>query len=121
MKNIAPEKIHIDNYFTQTVAYTLASFSLWNLTDLFIERLKPRAIYRRSFAVYAMHLPVAMLVLKAFSFFLPESEWLAIPKFILMIVLTILIIQFVCLFLEKFLPKIYAVLMGNRTKKEAKP
>ena len=27
-KNIAPQEIHIDNYLTQTIVYTLAAFSL---------------------------------------------------------------------------------------------
>ena len=115
-KNIAPQEIHIDNYLTQTIVYTLAAFSLWNIADIFIEQIKPRAIYRRSFAVYAMHLPLAIIILKIFSFCTPQSQWLEIPKFVVMIVLTLVIINFVCAFLERFAPKIYALLMGNRIK-----
>ena len=33
-KNIAPQEIHIDNYLTQTIVYTLAAFSLWNIADI---------------------------------------------------------------------------------------
>ena len=117
-KNIAPQKIHVDNYLTQTIAYTLAAFSLWIVADVFIERIKPRAIYRRSFAIYAMHLNVAIVILKLFSFCTLQNEWLEIPKFIIMVVLTLVIINFVCAFLEKFTPKIYATLMGNRRNKE---
>lgn len=117
-KNITPQEIHINNYLMQTVVYTIASFSLWNVTDNFIEKIKPRAIYRRSFAIYAMHLPVAIVILKILSFCTPESEWLEIPKFVFMIVTTIVIINFVCAFLEKFTPKIYATLMGNRINKK---
>ena len=113
-KNIVPQNIHIDNYFTQTIIYTLAAFALWNITDFFIEQIKPRAIYQRSFAIYAMHLPVAIVILKIFDFCTPPSQWLEIPKFIIMIILTLIIINFVCAFLEKFAPKIYAILMGNR-------
>ena len=116
-KNIAPQEIHIDNYLTQTIFYTLAAFSLWNVVDIFIERIKPKAIYRRSFAIYAMHLPVSIIILKIFSFCLPQNEWLAIPKFIITIVLTLVIINLVCAFLEKFAPKIYAILMGKRLNK----
>ncbi len=116
-KNIVPQNLHRDHYFIQVVVYTLAAFSLWNVVDGFIEQMKPRAIYRRSFAVYAMHLPVAIVILKIFGFCLPQNEWLAIPKFIIMIVSTLVIINFVCAMLEKFAPKIYATLMGNRMKK----
>ena len=115
-KNIAPQEIHIDNYLMQTIVYTLAAISLWNIVDLFIERVKPRAIYRRSFAVYAMHLPIAIVILKVLSLCLPQNEWLEIPKFILMVVATLVIIHIVCAFLEKLAPKVYAILMGNRIK-----
>ena len=117
-KNIAPQKIHIDNYLTQVIVYTLAAFALWNVTDLFIEGLKMRPIYRRSFAIYAMHLPIAIVILKVLSFCTPQTEWLEIPKFIIMIILTLVIINLVCVFLEKLAPKIYAVLMGNRMDKK---
>ena len=113
-KNIVPQGIHMDNYLTQTVVYTFAAFSLWNVTDTFIERIKPRAIYRRSFAIYAMHLPIAIIILKILSFCIPQNEWFKIPGFIIMIVSTLLIINFACAFLERFTPKTYATLMGNR-------
>ena len=115
-QNIAPQEIRIENYLAQTIAYTLAAFSLWNVVDSFIERIKPRAMYRRSFAVYAMHLNIAIIILKLLSLVTPQNEWLEIPKFIIMVVLTLVIINLVCAFLEKFAPKINAILMGNRKK-----
>ena len=116
-KSIAPQEIHIDDYLTQTIVYTLAALSMWSVADAFIEKVKPRAIYHRSFAVYAMHLNIAIIILKIFSFTLPQNEWLEIPKFIIMVILTLAIINFVCAFLERFAPKIYAILMGNRMDK----
>jgi len=115
-RNIVPQEIHIENYFVQIIVYTLAAFSLWNVTDLFIERVKPRTIYRRSFAIYAMHLKVAIIVLKILSFITPQNAWLEIPKFIIMVISTLVIINLACAFLEKFAPKIYAILMGDRIK-----
>ena len=117
-KNIAPRQMHIDNYFLQTVVYTLAACSVWNVVDLFIENMKPRAIYRRSFAIYAMHLNIAIVLLKVFSLCLPESPWLEIPKFVVMVILTLVIIHLACVFLEKFAPKIYGILMGSRQVKQ---
>ena len=117
-KNIVPQAMHIDNYLIQVIVYTLAAFSLWNFSDAFVERIKPRSFYRRSFAVYAMHLPIAIVILKIFSFCLPQNEWFEIPKFVIMIVSTLIIINLVCAFLEKFTPKIYATLVGNRLNKK---
>lgn len=114
-KAVAPRELHIDNYLTQTVVYTLAAFSLWNIVDIFIERIKPRKIYGRSFAVYAMHLPIAIVILKVLEICTPQSEWLEIPKFVIMIISTLVIINLICIILEKLAPKVYATLMGNRT------
>lgn len=117
-KNIVPQELHINNYFMQTITYSFAAFSLWNIVDIFIERMKPRAIYRRSFAVYAMHLNVAIVMLKVFSFCLPQSPWLEIPKFVMMVAFTLVIINCVCALGETFFPGIYGVLMGKRTNKQ---
>lgn len=119
-KNIVSTELHINNYLIETVVFTLAAFSLWNISDIFIERIKPRAIYLRSFAIYAMHLNVAIIILKILSFIIPVKDWFEIPKFIIMVVLTLVIINFVCAFLERFFPGIYALFMGNRVKKSKK-
>lgn len=116
-KTIVPAALHIQNYLMETIVFTLAAVSLWSLSDIFIERIKPRAIYRRSFAIYAMHLNVAIVILKLLSLFLPATEWFEIPKFILMVVLTIAIIDAACAFLERFIPGLYAIFMGNRVNK----
>lgn len=117
LKNIVPQELHIKNYLIETIVYTVATFALWNIVDSFIERIKPRAIYRRSFVIYAMHLNVAIIILKILSLCLPQNEWLEIPKFIIMIVSTIVIINCVCSLLERFLPRVYALFAGNRIKK----
>ncbi len=117
-KNIVPQEIHISNYLIETIVYTIAAFSLWNILDIFIERIKPRAIYRRSFAIYATHLNVAIVLLKILSFCLPDYEWLEIPKFLIMAVFTIIIINYACAISEKFFPRIYALFIGNRLKKD---
>ncbi len=116
-KTIVPNQLHIRNYVIETVIYTLAAFAMWNIVDIFIEQIKPRAIYRRSFAIYAMHLNIAIIILKLLSFCVPQSEWLEFPKFIVMVILTLVTINFVCVLLERFFPKVYALFMGNRVKK----
>ena len=117
-KNIVPQELHISNYLIEVIVYSLAAFSLWNIVDIFIEQIKPRAIYRRSFSIYAMHLNVAIIILKILSIVILQNEWLEIPKFIIMVVFTLTIINFTCAFLEKFLPRTYALFMGNRVNKK---
>lgn len=113
-KNIVPKELQFSNYLIETAVYTLAAFCLWNITDIFIEKIKPRAIYSRSFAIYAMHLNIAIIVLNLISRVFPQSEWFEIPKFAVMIISTLLIINGVCAFLERFLPGVYSLFMGNR-------
>ena len=116
-KNIVPQELHISNYLIEVIVYSMAAFSLWNIVDFFIEEIKPRAIYRRSFPIYAMHLNVAIIILKILSLVIPQSEWFEIPKFIIMVACTLTFINFTCTFLEKFFPRIYALFMGNRINK----
>lgn len=117
-KTFVPREIQVINYLTETIVFILCSFALWNIVDIFIERIKPRAIYRRSFAVYAMHINVAGIVMKILSAILPQSKWLEIPGFIVMAVITLTIINLICVILEKFFPKIFGIFMGNRVGKK---
>ncbi len=115
-KNIVPNELYITNYLIEVIVFTFCAFAFWNVVDLFIEKIKPHKIYKRSFPVYAMHLNISIIILKILSFTLHQTQWLEIPKFIVMIISTLVIINLVCSFLEKFLPKIYGILFGNRIK-----
>ena len=117
VKTIVPQELHLDIYMIEVVAFSLCAYAMWNVADAFVEKLKPRPLYRRSFAVYAMHLNLALIVLKIINILLPQSQWLEIPKFIIMVCMTIMIINYICAFLEKFAPKIYGLLTGNRIKR----
>ena len=115
-KNIVPQELHITNYLIEVIVFTAVAFALWNVTDIFIERIKPRAIYRRSFAIYALHLNIAIIILKLLGIILPQTEWLEIPKFLIMVISTITIINYLCALLERFFPELYMIFMGNRIK-----
>lgn len=67
-----------------------------------------------------MHLNIALIILKLLSALLPQNEWLEIPKFAVMVFSTLLIINLICTFLERFFPKIYALFMGGRINKVKK-
>ena len=117
-KNAVPADLQYDNPLTEIITFTLCAFSFWNISDAFIEKIKPRAIYSRSFAIYAMHLGLSGIVWKILGICLPKKEWVLIPQFFLKVIITVIIINLICLFLEKFLPKVYNVLMGNRIRRK---
>lgn len=103
-------------FMFNVVFFTLTAVAMWNITDLFFEKLKPRKIYTRSFAIYAIHVNIVAIFVKLIVILLPKGEWMVIPNFILSALLTLVTINIICCFMEKFLPKPYAILMGNRTK-----
>ena len=117
LKNVFADHTYPCKILLQVVVFVLASFAFWNVTDMFIHRVRPRKLYARSFAIYALHSNVAAIITKLIVLCFPKSEWMAIPNFIATIILTVLTIHVACTLLEKFLPKVYAVLMGNRLKR----
>jgi hypothetical protein len=118
MKNLfPPAELTSDSLLTVTV-YVLCAFALWNTVDLFIDRIKPRALYRRSFAIFAIHMNLSAIITKLILILVSRDPWFAIPNFVLSVVLTVLIINYTCAFMERFTPGIYGVLMGNRTRKK---
>ena len=115
-KNIFSPERHITNSAVEVVVFTLCSFAVWNIVDLFIDRIKPRPVFSRSFAIYAMHVNVSAIITKIVLLCLPRSEWFAIPNFMITFILTVLVINLACVFMEKYLPKVYSIFMGNRLK-----
>ena len=120
LKNIFAFQSHALEVPLKVVVFTMSAFALWNVTDMFIHKIKPKKIYSRSFAIYAMHINVSAIISKLLFICLPKSDWLAIPNFIVTVILTLLSINFICDFLEKFLPKVYSVLMGKRLRHQKK-
>lgn len=116
-KNLLFQTLETDLPAIGILLFTLCAFSLWNLTDLFIDKIRPRALYTRSFAMLALHTNVSAVITKLFAILLPRSELLAIPNFLFTFVSTILCISLFCSILERFSPRIYSILMGNRIKK----
>lgn len=115
-KNVFPPQYYIKNTVLGVAVFTLCSYALWNIADLFIERVKPCALYTRSFAIFAMHMNVSGILTKIFVLCLPKTEWLAIPNFLITVYSTLLCINLVCTVTEKYFPRTYAIFMGNRKR-----
>lgn len=116
LKNIFASQTYPLENILRIIVFTLSAFSVWNITDIFIHKIKTKKLYSRSFAIYAMHVNIAAIITKLIFICLPKNGWLALPNFILTVVLTLISINLICYFLEKFTPKIYSILMGNRLK-----
>ena len=116
LKNVFPSQAYPFKTLSQVVIFTLSAFALWNITDIFIDKVKQRKIYSRSFAIFAMHINTSAIITKLIFQCLPKSEWMAIPNFISTVILTLFLINVICSVLEVFLPKVYSILMGSRSR-----
>lgn len=115
-KNIFSPKFHVRHPILVVAVFCLTSFALWNVVDVFIDKIKPRAIFSRSFAIYAIHVNLSAVIAKLCFFCMPRNEYFAIPNFIITFILTLIIINLACSFFEKHCSKIYSMFMGMRTR-----
>ena len=90
------------------------AWAFWNAADLFVYRLPTFPIFNNSFAVYAMHINVSAIFAKLIYLALPKRQWMALPNFILTLVLTLIFIRLFCYVVEKISPKLYKLITGGR-------
>ena len=119
-KNLFPINEYYLAPFIKIVVFTLASYALWSLVDLFMDKISMRPIYTRSFLVYAMHINISAIIYKICYLLLPKNGYMAIPNFLLTFTLTLLIINVFCIVVERFFPSVYALLIGKRIKIQRK-
>jgi surface polysaccharide O-acyltransferase-like enzyme len=116
-KNFFPDNDYFGKPSIKILIFILASYSMWSMIDLFIDKISQRPIYARSFPIFAMHINVSAVLCKLIYLILPKHEYFAIPNLIMTAVLTIVLINIFCIVFERYLPKTYALLMGKGIKK----
>jgi len=116
-KNFFPDNDYFGKPSIKILIFILASYSMWSMVDLFIDKISQRPIYARSFPIFAMHINVSAVLCKLIYLILPKNEYFAIPNLIMTAVLTIVLINIFCIVFERYLPKTYALLMGKGIKK----
>lgn len=134
--NPAPRKVRIPALFTLILAelYSMAvcfewlrqirllwimamcinAASIWICFDFLCLGRKTPRFMQRSFMVFAMHLNVGGIVTKLLVLALPRHWTMALPVFFLSIALTLVVIEGICVLLERFAPKVYSTLSGDR-------
>lgn len=116
LKNIIRNRAYPAQLFVQPIVFALCGLCLWNVFDMFVERLQERPLYSRSFAVYALHHDVGAVITKLIAIVLPNTSYLAFPNYIASVILTLTVINLFCVVLERYLPSVYTVLMGMRVR-----
>ena len=90
------------------------AWAFWNAVDLFIYKLPTFAIYKDSFAIYAMHYNVSACIAKVFYIVFPKNGLMALPNLILTIVVTLCTIRLFCYVVKKISPNLYWLFTGGR-------
>lgn len=98
----------------ETIILLLGALSFWNIIDAVADKVKNRDLYKRSFAIYALHINASAIITHLIYIVLPKNEYMAVPNFLLTMVLTVLSINIFCIVTEKLFPKIYGIVMGQR-------
>ena len=115
-KNLFPQSEYFAKPFVKIIIFMLASYSFWSVVDLFMDKIAHRPVYTRSFSVFVLHSNISSIICKVFYLIFPKNEYLAFPNFIVTIILTLIIINVICYIAERYVPRIYALLMGRGIK-----
>ena len=116
LKNIFPTSTYTIKPFISVVVHIFCAISLWCLFDAFIDKMKERPLYSRSFLVYAMHVNIAAIITKLTMFVLPKNEAYAILNFAITLVATLVFINLFCIVIERYFPSVYFILSGKKPK-----
>lgn len=100
--------------FISVIILTVMGLSLWFASDMFVPYISQKPFMENSFVVYAMHLNVMSCIAKVLYLIFPKSYIWSLPNFILTTLLTLVFIQIFCVIVQKYVPKVYMVLSGNR-------
>lgn len=117
-KNIFPTSAYFGKPLVKIAVFILAAYSLWSAVDLFMDKVSPRPLYKRSFAVFAMHINVSVAICKLIYLIFPKNGYFALPNFAFTLILTLVAINVFCVIVERYLPRTYALLMGKGIKAE---
>lgn len=104
----------IDTYPRFIFILIPCAWAFWNVADLFVYVLPSFPIYNDSFAIYAMHYNVSACIAKLLYIALPKTGWMALPNFILTLVITLGTIRLFCYVVKKISPQLYGLLTGGR-------
>ena len=118
LKNIFPDSTYTVKPFVTTLVYILCAVSLWCIFDAFIDNVKERPLYTRSFMVFAIHTNVSAIITKLITIVVSRREELFIFNFAVTIILTLFLINIFCILIEKYLPKVNCILSGKKPAKK---
>ena len=96
------------------IMVVIFSVAFWFALDTLTENISVKRYMKYSFFIYAMHNEAQSVFVKIIYLLGPKKMWMFAPNLILSYTITIAFIILVAYLLEKYLPKVYSLLSGNR-------
>lgn len=87
---------------------------LWWVIDLIVNKIKIFPFMKNSFMVFALHVNISAIVSKLIYYVLPKYSAFAYVNLLLTLIITLVIIELICMFMKRFCRKLYGVLTGSR-------
>lgn len=97
------------------VILIIYSLAFWNVFDLICDKIPTRPFMNHFFWVYAIHMNLCGGIGKIMYTICPKTPGWAIVVFLSTVIMTLVLIEGLCVFMQKYLPKAYNVLSGQRT------
>ena len=109
------DELKLDNDgFVYILVMTLFCFSTWFMFDFFTFNKKPKHFCNYSFMMFALNFYLGVYVAKILYIILPKSQMFAVVNLILTLIIVIGSILLCSAFMEKYIPKVYKLITGNR-------
>lgn len=89
-------------------------WGFWWVIDLVVEKIKLRSFMDHTFMIYAIHVNVSAIIAKLIYYVLPKSSPMAFVNLILTTIISLVIIELITMFLNRFCKKPYQILTGSR-------
>lgn len=115
-KNLFAANAYMEKPIVDVIVFVLCAWAVWNMLDLFIDKITLKPIHSRSLVILTMHINVSAVITKLIYLALPKTPWLAIPNFIATFLLSIVAMNLFCVALERFAPKLSPLFTGTPNK-----
>lgn len=103
------------NSILQNVLLICFGLSLWFSFDIFLSKDHISPNYtNHHFVIYGSHVVISSVLAKILYFLLPKSEIFCYINFLLTTILLLVSVEVFCFLANKYLPRFYRMLIGNR-------
>ena len=90
------------------------AISFWRFSDLFVSRIPIKECMKHTFWIYALHLNIQSCISKMLWLIFPKNNAFILFNFILTVLITLITVELIYKFTDKFMPKVNRLLSGGR-------